>query len=749
MLTTNGGGPGNVQVLICAVTKDSSGVALQRSWILPAYGEEAGEANWDGNESGWASAINTILEDVRQNALFLDTPNGAANGDVLSWNGSAWVAAAGGGGGSGGGGNVLVLDPTLSVSAAPAFKTMTELLVARAAIEGPVEIVFVGAQGTDAGTYDLTECTLRFRGDISINDGTIWQNPYAINGGGYTLFNGGTGHIEIGARIPPMSIEDVLLSPTGGQALFVTTGSTVWDFFGWVTADGGGLPIINAQANGIDLRTHGPRVDISYFDIYGSGTMFVHLECPLELSGFAPSYAGTKKLGASYTPLVPRFNPAYGLDDSFYTSSLGALSYYLARYKPACAIFEFDGPVTYNKSTGEVALYNSVELRGSTATGQTQLQIDDNTYFHDACTVTNLNLLANGSVTLFQFSSTAKLELNNSVIQSIGAHPVITLPHKSVLIVEHSDLNTPDTPSVGTVLMGASATVTVIWREGSNIQSDVFVGPASATLDVYMPPGLTFPTQTYFAGTINVYSAGVTSGGVTPGDRMPLDANHTHVWYCDNVTATRIVADVGGVDLVAASGTDVSSTYGGCYRSLKSATRAGSASGNRVCVGTLASPITPTQDLTLEYTFRIDSAFRFAGWGELRGASIDANLDSGLNLLRSSLFPGSYEVNALAWYGSSFNRNSIPYGGGPGAVTLGTTHHVMLAWSYSPSQLDVYMDGCKIITLPTSTRSGAAPNLLTMETNLGVGAHIADIRISNIVRGADYAAAAFLAAQGL
>lgn len=506
MLTTNGGGPGNVQVLICAVTKDTNGVELNRGWVLPAYGEEAGEANWDSNESGWAAALTTILEDVRQNSLFLDTANGAANGDVLSWDGGAWVPAAGGGGG----GNVLILDPTLPASAAPAYKTMTELLVARAAIVGPVEVVLVGAQATVAGTYDLTECSLHFRGDITLSDGTVWQNPYSINGGGYTLFNDGTGHVQVDTRSAPMHVENVLLSPTGAQAVFVTTGPTVWDFCGYVAGDGTGLPMIDGQTFSVDLRTFGPRADISSFDIFGSRTVSVYLDYPLDLSGFAVSYSGTKTFGNTYVPLVPSFDPTRTFDDSFRTRSLGELSYYLTRYKPACALFDFDGPHIYNGATGEVALYNSIELRGSTTIGQTQIQFDDNTYFHDAVVVRNLKVLANGSVSLFQFSSKAKLELVNSVVQSLGAHPVITLPHKSILIVDRSDINTPVDTAVGTIAVAANATVTVLWGSDSNIQNDVFVGPNTATLDVYLPPGFTFPTQANFLGTVN------THGGLEP-----------------------------------------------------------------------------------------------------------------------------------------------------------------------------------------------------------------------------------------
>lgn len=483
-LVTNGGGPGNVQTLVVAVTCNSSGVEQRRGWVLPAFGEIDGETNWDGNTEGYKASIEYILLDL--------------------------LSAVGGGGGGGGGGNVLILDPTLPASTAPAFKTMTELLTARADIVGPVDIVLLGAQSTVAGTYDLTDCSLHFRGDITLSDGTIWQNPYAIFGGGYTFFNDGVSYVQVDPRPAPMHIEDILLSPTGAQSVFVTTGGTVWDFHGYVAGDGTGLPIIDGQTFSVDLRTYGPRADISSFDIFGSGTVSVYVDYPLDLSNFAVSYSGTKIFGSTYVPLVPSFDPTRTFDDSFRTRSLGALSYYLTRYKPSCVLFDFDGPHIYNGATGEVALYNSIELRGSTTISQTQIQFDDNTYFHDAVVVRNLKILANGSVSLFQFSSKAKLELVNSVVQSLGAHPVITLPHKSILIVDRSDINTPVDTAVGTIAVAASATVTVLWGSDSNIQNDVFVGPNTATLDVYLPPGFTFPTQANFLGTVN------THGGLEP-----------------------------------------------------------------------------------------------------------------------------------------------------------------------------------------------------------------------------------------
>ncbi len=63
-LVTNGGGTGNEQTLIAAVTFDAAGVATLRGWRVPAYGEKAAEANQAGNARGWAEALETMLKGV-------------------------------------------------------------------------------------------------------------------------------------------------------------------------------------------------------------------------------------------------------------------------------------------------------------------------------------------------------------------------------------------------------------------------------------------------------------------------------------------------------------------------------------------------------------------------------------------------------------------------------------------------------------------------------------------------------------
>ena len=63
-LTVNGGGPGNVQVLIAGVRYNSSGVLVNRGWQSPAFGEVAGDDNTAGNVRGYAPKFEYILADL-------------------------------------------------------------------------------------------------------------------------------------------------------------------------------------------------------------------------------------------------------------------------------------------------------------------------------------------------------------------------------------------------------------------------------------------------------------------------------------------------------------------------------------------------------------------------------------------------------------------------------------------------------------------------------------------------------------
>jgi len=96
-LITNGGGAGNVQVLVGVIRFDAAGVLANRGWFVPGLGEST-ENNTAGNLRGWDSTFRVVYDDLLANAFFYDAPHGAAPGDTLTWSGVAWTPGPGGGG---------------------------------------------------------------------------------------------------------------------------------------------------------------------------------------------------------------------------------------------------------------------------------------------------------------------------------------------------------------------------------------------------------------------------------------------------------------------------------------------------------------------------------------------------------------------------------------------------------------------------------------------------------------------------
>jgi len=78
-LVTNGGGPGNVQILVCSVRHDVNGVLASRGWALPAFGETSAEDNFGGQTRGYAQAFEFILTDILN---ILNTPPPAGTVEV-------------------------------------------------------------------------------------------------------------------------------------------------------------------------------------------------------------------------------------------------------------------------------------------------------------------------------------------------------------------------------------------------------------------------------------------------------------------------------------------------------------------------------------------------------------------------------------------------------------------------------------------------------------------------------------------
>lgn len=63
-LLTNGGGAGNVQILVLGVRYSAAGVLVRRGWRLPAIGEGGTENNFLGQLRGWGEAFEFLLGDL-------------------------------------------------------------------------------------------------------------------------------------------------------------------------------------------------------------------------------------------------------------------------------------------------------------------------------------------------------------------------------------------------------------------------------------------------------------------------------------------------------------------------------------------------------------------------------------------------------------------------------------------------------------------------------------------------------------
>jgi hypothetical protein len=90
-LTTNGGGPGNVQVLVAGVRFDVNGSMVFRGWRIPGVGEQQAASNYGGNTRGWSEPIETLLTDINTQLNNFDAL--ALAGDVTGSFGSTLLAA--------------------------------------------------------------------------------------------------------------------------------------------------------------------------------------------------------------------------------------------------------------------------------------------------------------------------------------------------------------------------------------------------------------------------------------------------------------------------------------------------------------------------------------------------------------------------------------------------------------------------------------------------------------------------------
>ena len=82
--TTNGGGPNNISTLICAVLYDAAGAPFNSLRFLPAFGENEGEDNFEGQTRGYSATFEALERDtsVRLSRLESRAPTGTAGGNL-------------------------------------------------------------------------------------------------------------------------------------------------------------------------------------------------------------------------------------------------------------------------------------------------------------------------------------------------------------------------------------------------------------------------------------------------------------------------------------------------------------------------------------------------------------------------------------------------------------------------------------------------------------------------------------------
>lgn len=85
-LVTNGGGPGNISILVIRVRFDDVGAPFGRQWALPSLGEIEGESNYlvSGvpNLRAWAQVFEEIFADIEDQLSVGLAPTGTAAGDL-------------------------------------------------------------------------------------------------------------------------------------------------------------------------------------------------------------------------------------------------------------------------------------------------------------------------------------------------------------------------------------------------------------------------------------------------------------------------------------------------------------------------------------------------------------------------------------------------------------------------------------------------------------------------------------------
>ena len=251
-------------------------------------------------------------------------------------------------------------------------------------------------------------------------------------------------------------------------------------------------------------------------------------------------------------------------------------------------------------------------------------------------------------------------------------------------------------------------------------------------------------------------------GGGGGGLRPLVDANHIHVWNCDETSGTALVDSVGGANLTlqGSSGTDylVGQYVGGSAIPFAKSLQSGQNYVLAQSTGLNFSSSAATLECVIHMT-DLPSSF------QNHTMMIMENTTSQLSIYMNTYnngggspegvksYGGVYMPVELGWPGST---SSQYYNNGVQNITTGTTYHLMFAFDNSggPQIADkgkFYVNGVYAARFYSEPTPISLNNMNKFSLagltgfNRSTPCYVRDVRVSNIARDATYAAAAYAA----
>lgn len=253
----------------------------------------------------------------------------------------------------------------------------------------------------------------------------------------------------------------------------------------------------------------------------------------------------------------------------------------------------------------------------------------------------------------------------------------------------------------------------------------------------------------FLGGAGQISTKNIGGGG---GLRPLIDANHIHVWNCDETSGTTLVDSVGGANLTINGTSGVDYTLGEqpggssvpFIRGLNAATSYVMAQSTGLNVSTSA--------ITLEYVVRMT---------ELPGG-LDYRFISRIESEAPNPMHGAYSgfitYTGQLGYGGTFKEGNNSYTSITGYInsvpnpTINTTYHMMFTYDANDSNnVKFYINGVLAANEQQEQVTGNLSNMTkftlggTSGYNYSIAGYVRDVRVSNIARDATYGLAAYAA----